>query len=178
MPLEATPIETVKLPEPLPTTENMAAMRALATPLPGPVAAAFFPGGISVAGYSVRKLVAFDHVFWQFTKSPILEMLLELAKPEQARETVKSTDEQEWEIALQFTTSPRDLRELMKSGREAVAEAAFEKFGAGESKETVSLILLACFEQIRKNFETSNQYAADAKEGGQISFFRESPPPA
>ena len=178
MPLEATPIESVKIPEPLPTVENMAAARALATPLPGPAALAFQPGMIEVAGHNVRKVVAYDYVFWHFTDCPVLQQILELAKPEDQRENVISNDQQEYELAWQFVNPASRLKDVMAKGREAVAKVAFDEVGGQWNANELRLVLLAIFEQIKRSAETGNRWAGEAKEKGEITFFRESPPPA
>lgn len=163
----------VHIPKPEPTIEDMAAERAASDPLPGPLSAAFISDSIEVAGMRVRKLVASDYVVFKFLDSPILRQLLELAKPEDAREDVIANDTEEWEMVWQFTNNPRKVRDAMAKGREFFSKSATDEVGDRLSPEQLKIVMLAIFEQIKRSAESSVAFVTDAKEKGEITFFRE-----
>lgn len=167
---KAHPIDVAKVPMPVPGIEQMANDRAEADPLPGPLLNAFSPGAIKVAGHHVRKFVAYDHVLLKLLNSPLHLTMLELAKPEDKREEVKSTDQEEWDLCLQFTTPCKEVAGLIEKDVEGFHRLAKEQFGMGESSEVVKLILLGVLQQVANNILTGNKYAAEAKEANQITF--------
>jgi len=168
-------IEAIKLPPQLETIESMAAKRAEANPLPGALGDAFLSGPIAIAGHEVRKLVASDYVIFKFLDSPILRQLLELSKSPDKQEAVAFSDEEEWEMCWQFIHNPKECRELMKRGREQFRELCAVEIGDSFSPEETKLIVLAISEQVRRNGDTAVKFVADAKEKGEITFFREPP---
>jgi hypothetical protein len=167
--------QIVQLPPQPETIESMAAKRAESNPLPGSLGDAFLSGPITIAGHEVRKLVASDYVIFKFLDSPILRQLLELSKAADKQESVSFTDEEEWEMCWQFIHTPRECRELMKKGRESFRELCSVEIGDSFSPEQTKLIVLAISEQVRRNGDTAVKFVADAKEKGEITFFREPP---
>lgn len=54
----------------------------------------------------------------KWLESPLWKSFLELQKDEKIREEVEYSDEEQYEMAWQFTHSPAEVRELMAQGRE------------------------------------------------------------
>ena len=106
-------------------------------------------------------------------KSPILDQIAEMQKPEGQREEVRMTDEQQWEICWQFTHPIADVKAAFSKSPEELAKLA-EEFGDTESPQVMDLLLRAVIEQLRRTYETALSYAQEAKEGAQIDFFRDS----
>ncbi|HOC55131.1 MAG TPA: hypothetical protein PKI20_05895 [Verrucomicrobiota bacterium] len=86
--------------------------RAAADPLPGPLADAFGPLPETVSGLRVRPVVHYDFVVLRALKSPLLD---HLAGASNARRKPASpfSDDQGYEMVLQFTTPPEQLADLM-----------------------------------------------------------------
>lgn len=148
--------------------------RAAATPLPGPLANAFGPGTIEVCGVKVRKFMAADWEIFQMIKSPVLDMVLEWEKPEGARDAITSSNTQEWEMVYQFTHSCAEVYALVEKDREAFHKLCVEQVGLNEAfADKLSPIIAAVMEQFKRHVETRVKFMAEAKEQGEITFFRD-----
>lgn len=143
----------------------LASDRAAADPLPGPLSQLFEDGGIRVGNMVVRKLYPIDEAIFRILDSPIHRMALEAQKPENMREDVPYTDAEEYSLALQFTTPPRDAYTLAKKGKQAFEDEAMSKFAFSgdllEYKEVVNAIM----EQLSRAFKTRMNYEPDKKDG-------------
>ena len=165
------PIQTVAVPKQPPTLESMANDRAASDPLPGPLLNAFMPGSIKVCDRWVRKFVAYDHVILKALDSPLRRMILELAKPTDMQEKVEGTEQEEWDLCYQFTHTSKECRDLLAKGVESFHKAAEGAVADEWEPETVQFVLAAIFTQLKRNIETANRYAAQAKEANEITFF-------
>jgi hypothetical protein len=104
-----------------------AAKRANADPLPGVLYRAFDPDHIPIGnGLSVRPVVASDWKALKWLESPVWKAFLELQKDEKIREDVAYTDEEQYEMAWQFTHTPKEVRALMARGRDCFRETCVE----------------------------------------------------
>lgn len=84
---------------------------AAADPLPGPLAGAFGPLPETVAGLRVRPVVHYDFVVLRALKSPLLDHLRAQVKKKAASQF---SDDQGYEMVLQFTTPAEQLAEFME----------------------------------------------------------------
>jgi hypothetical protein len=171
--LEPKPIETVVVPAPAPTLESLANSRAEQDPLPGPALNAFTKGQIKAAGHFVRKFVAYDHVILKQLDSPLRRMMLELAKPPELQEKMENSDQENWDLCLQFTIPVNEAEELIEQGVDVFKKAAKERVGKAWDESEVSFVILAVFQQLKNSVEAANKYAAEAKDAKEISFFQE-----
>ena len=132
--------------------------RAAATPFPGPLADAFLHDAIQVDDQLfVRRIVASDWKILQWLDSPICKQMLEFQKEEKLRDPVPFTDEEEWEMAWQFTHSPKECRELMAKGREVFRAAAIE-FGDTLTMPQSKLVINAIGRHITNSWMTCIKY--------------------
>lgn len=151
---------------------SMASARASGDPLPGPLGDAFASGAIVVAGIAVRKVVAADWVFFKQLNSPIIRMVQEMQQNPEAPEEITFTEEENWELAWQFTHTPAQLREVLAKGREALTAVAVSEIGDNWPTETVKFVGAAVMEQLERQWKTALKHKAEAEEKGEISFFR------
>lgn len=100
---------------------------ANADPLPGPLAEAFDPEPITVGEFTVRPYVPFDMVVLRKIGSPLLRQMQEMNKPEEERTGTDYGDEEEFEMIFQFITPVEVVRDLIRQGRQAFKDAAWEK---------------------------------------------------
>lgn len=153
-----------------------AAKRAAADPLPGSLLQAFGSDGIRVGEHLVRRIVANDWTILKQLNSPLLQQILEMQKPEAAREPVEASDEDVFAMIWMFTHTPRECRELMKSGKQAFLDKAAEEVGDVLTSEVIKMMSLAVGEQIKRSWETALKYAGQLKESGELpDFFGQSP---
>jgi hypothetical protein len=167
------PIVEVKVPKQPATLESLADSRAQVDPLPGSLLNAFMPGSIKVADRYVRKFVAYDYVTLKALDSPLLRMMLELAKPSDLQEKVDNNPEEEWDLCWQFTHTSRECRDLLAQGTDVFHKTSLNDVGEVWEPETVQLVLTAIFTQLRRNMDTAQRYIAQAKEANEITFFNE-----
>jgi hypothetical protein len=104
-----------------------AAKRANADPLPGVLYRAFDPKPIDIgSGLTVRPVVASDWKALKWLESPVWKAFLELQKDEKIREEIQYTDEEQYEMAWQFTHTPKEVRGLMAKGRDIFRETCVD----------------------------------------------------
>jgi len=89
--------------------------------------------------------------------------MLEYQKPEETREEIEFSDEEQWEMCWQFTHSPKECRALLAKGREAFRETASEMADT-ISMPQMPMIIKAIVKQIYASFETSIKYSGDGDE--------------
>jgi len=106
--------------------EQDALRRAALDPLPGPLKEAFLPKlPLKLSnGMTVRQPVAWDFVIMEALNSPMHLMRLESAKDPANREAVKMSNQDDFELAYQFTHSIDECEEVLEQGREKFAAAA------------------------------------------------------
>ncbi len=159
-----------------------ATSRANGDPLPGPLAAAFCEGAIRIgsSGLLVRKVVANDWVIFKKVNSPMLRLIEELnqaaGKLDHPAPDVAMTDEEEFELCYQFTRPISEVRSVLNQGLEKFKNAALVSIGDLHSDIVVKLITAAIVEQIKRAWQTANQYAGEMKEDGEVTFFRDTNP--
>lgn len=157
--------------------KSMAAGRASATPLPGPLASAFTAGDIKAGEYSVRRIVLADWRIFDIVDSPLVRMMLELQKPEKEQEQVVTTADEDAMLCYQFTRPAREVYErLTKDGKAVVIEQAKDIFLFGDGDST-TVITNAIMEQFGRHMKTRLEYATQQKESGEISFLSPTPTP-
>lgn len=138
-----------------PVLTEMARARAMAEPLPGTLAEAFLNDAIDVHGIKVRRAVASDFVLMRWLDSPIYRQMLESQKPKEKQEPVEYAAEEAFEIAFQFTRSPKETRAIQAKGRQAFREAAIEEFGDRFPNMAVAeSVVEAAAEQMKKAWAT------------------------
>lgn len=152
--------------------ENEASKRAAAHPLPGPLAEAFCSGPIQVAGKTVYKVVPRTFQALTAVKSPLIEMIQDVVQG--GKVDTEFTDEQSWVICWIFTRPPKEVREMIFKGPEALKEAATTEVGEEWEAACINLVMAACLEQIKRHMMTVVKFAAEAQEKGDITFFRDS----
>lgn len=103
---------------------------AQAEVLPGPLAEAFDPQVVEVAGLKVRQLVHYDYVLLRRLDSPLYRRVLELGKPAEERRDVPFSDEEGYEIIVQFTRPCVEVKRLVdRLGRTGFREFCIEQIG-------------------------------------------------
>ena len=138
--------------------------RAAADPLPGSLAEAFLSDAIQVGdNLYVRRVVASDWRIIKALDSPLYRQMLEYQKPEETREEIEFSDEEQWEMCWQFTHSPKECRALLAKGRDAFRETASEMADT-ISMPQMPMIIKAIVKQIYASFETSIKYSGDGDE--------------
>lgn len=143
----------------------LAADLSAAEPLPGPLRQAFGEDSIAVGTYEVRKAVHADWIILEQWDSPIYREFLEQAKPEGAtRDTVNWTLAEQMCLVYQFTHDVRSVRKLLKSGKDALVDAAMEMAETMDSPLAMKLFV-AANQQMARNFNTAVKHAAE-KDGG------------
>lgn len=154
---------------------QMASRRANAEPLPGPLADTFCKSGIEIGPYFVRKFVARDFVILKAIDSPLHRMILELSN--ENREDINYTDEESWDICWQFTNTVSNVKEVFAKGKESLRKLSEVEFGDNEeSAAYIQLIVAAVMEQLKRHASTMVKHAAEVKEKGEITFFRDTEP--
>jgi len=155
---------------------NEAAKRANSNPLPGPAGDAFGKNGPIKVGDSflIREVVASDWKVMAAIDSPIIRLLMEIRQnPEKPNMAI--TAEEEAEIAFQFTRTPKECREVIKSGKEAFREKALEEIADKVDAVTISLMVAAVIEQVKRSFNTGISYREKMEKEGEVRFFLDSP---
>lgn len=156
---------------------QMAATRAQADPLPGPLAHAFGPNAIKIGGgIWVRKMVASDYPILKALDSPIFRMMTELATSADKPDDVTFTDEEEWQMCWQFTNPVKRVRETLALGVQTLKDLARQEIGDTLPPEVVKLITPAIMEQLKRNITTALQYHQDMKDDGQVTFLADTNP--
>lgn len=152
-----------------------ASNRANGDPLPGALSAAFTKSAIKVGPAMVRKIVASDWIVLRALNSPIIKLVEELAQRGDDKAApppeVDITDQDEWDIAFQFTRAPSDVRKAMEGGPKEFRARAMEAIGDTLESATVKLIGIAVLEQIRRTWATPLQYKQDMDKEGEVTFF-------
>ncbi len=155
-----------------------ASNRANGNPLPGALSDAFTKSAIKVGPVMVRKIVASDWIVLRTLKSPIIKLVEELAQrannPELPPPEVDVSDQDEIDIAFQFTRMPGDVRAVLANGVEAFRSAASAKIGDELEAATVKLIGVAVMEQIRRTWATPLKYKQEMEQDGEVTFFLDS----
>lgn len=155
--------------------ENEAAKRANADPLPGPAGDAFAKNGpIEVGPHVVREVVASDWKVLKALDSPIIKMIMEMRQNPNSNVEIDVTDDEEFQIAFQFTRPPKVVREAMAKGKEAFTETAVLEIGDKIDSPTIKLIQAAVMEQIRRSWITAVSYKEKLEEKGEVRFFQDS----
>ena len=157
--------------------KSMAAGRASATPLPGPLKSAFASTDIKAGAYSVRRLVAADWKIFEIVDSPMVRMMLELQKPKEEQEDVSTTPEEDSVLCWQFTRPSRQVFEFVKTHtKEEIVKTATDEFFF-EGGESSTVVVNAIMEQFGRHMKTRLEYATQQKESGEISFLDSLPTP-
>lgn len=149
--------------------------RANGEPFPGPLADAFLKDAIMVGDIAVRKVVARDWKILRAINSPVIRLIQDSAQNPNAVPEIETTDEEEWELAFQFTHTPSEVWDTLQKGREMFSKVA-QIAVADNPRFTSSIVKLigaAVMEQIRREWQTALKFKAEMEERGDVSFFRE-----
>lgn len=153
--------DTATLPEAEAALEQDARRRAAADPLPGALADAFLEDAIQIGdNLYVRRVVASDWKVLKWLDSPIFKAMLEMQKDEGNRDEIAFTDEEQYEMAWQFTHTPAEVRELMTKGREGFKKSC-EQWADHLDFASLPSAINALQKQILKSFSTSLKYGGE-----------------
>src|SRR5262245_1753898 len=142
--------------------ERAALDRVSGDPLPGPLAQAFSNTEITIAGVTVRKVVASDWIILRELNSPVIRLIQELRQNPNDDPKVEVKDEENFEIVYQFTHTAKECRALLRHGKEYFREKALEFVDEKEFNPIqVQDIVAAAMEQIRRSWETALKYHAE-----------------
>lgn len=141
--------------------EEDARRRAAADPLPGALNDAFLQDAIQIGpNIYVRRVVASDWLVFKWLNSPIFQAMLELQKDEKLREEVQFTEQEQYEMAWQFTHTPKQVRALMAKGRDKFREEC-QEFADELDFALLPAAIEALVRQIIRSFSTSQQYGEE-----------------
>ena len=147
--------------------------RANAEPFPGPMAAAFCTGAITIGDIAVRKVVASDWIALKAIESPLLKLIAEWqANPTDPKE-VQFSEQDQWNICWLFTHEPKEARSELSGGKEQFEATAQEQVADKMDNSIIGMVMAAVMEQLKRNWLTALKHAADLEEKGEISFFRD-----
>ncbi len=157
--------------------KNEAAKRANADPLPGSAGDAFGRFGpipIAESGISVREVVASDWKIMKAVDSPIIRLLMEI-RQNPKNPTLEITDDEQNQLALHFTRTPKELRAILADGgKEKFFQMATDEIGDKLSGSVVRLITATVIEQVRRSFSTAVSYREKMEKEGDVRFFLDS----
>jgi hypothetical protein len=80
--------------------------------------------------------------------------MLEAGADKKELESLKIEDEEMYEMIFQFTHSCKEIRSLLKKGRDAFREAAIEDIADKYSMSDLNILLNGVAKQIQKGFVT------------------------
>lgn len=150
---------------------NMAVARAQGDPLPGPLSDAFSSEPIRVGELEVRPIVAGDWIILKKLDSPLYRMVLE----RDDKSPAEFTDEEGIEMCFQFTRSVREVRKALARGRDEFREAALQSISDKYDSPTISKLVMAVGEQLKRAYETAIKYVSPDDGGGERRNFQEPP---
>jgi hypothetical protein len=107
-----------------PEAYSIAIREACANPAPGPVAEAFLPEPITVAGMTFRPFVLADLLILERLDSPLFRLIVEAAKAEGDRTDPPYSGTDAIEAAWLFSHTPSEARALLARGREVFRDQA------------------------------------------------------
>lgn len=162
---------------------------AHANPLPGPLAAAFDPDPVSVAGFQIRPVVASDFAILRRLDSPLHRRTLELAEhqrqiaagtlpPEAAPPETQFTEEELAEMVYQFTQPVRQVRAELARGRDAFRETALVAISDRLGVLDLPALVAAVVANFTAAFGPALGHAAPSAEGEETVNFSRPPAPA
>ena len=137
---------------------------AAAQPLPGPLAGAFGEVPETVAGLRVRPVVHYDFTVLRALNSPLLRQL------EGSKKREAFTDDQGYEMVLQFTTPPEDLAGLLDQHGKGFAGMfrglARKRIGFALGPVEVALLVKGVEKAFLTAFSTVLQFEPKAQDDG------------
>lgn len=146
-------------------------------PLPGPLGLAFPERSLRVGAFSIRPVVGIDIVILRQLNSPLIRQMAEAAKPKDQRTATEFSDEDGWEMCLQFLLSPVEAEAELKKGREQFREQARQRIGLRMNPVIIGQIVAAVTQQFTDAFATAVQFSkAEAEPPVEGGFFTVPPP--
>lgn len=156
------PIETLLKavsPEKMETAivENAATQRVISDPLPGPMLDAVANPEMDVmtskGKVTFRPVVVYDFTIFKKINSPHYRTMLERETGVTVDE-LNIEDEELYEMVYQFTHSCKEIRALLRKGREIFRETAIEAIGDKYDMADLTILLNGVAAQIQKGFST------------------------
>jgi hypothetical protein len=145
--------------------ENAATLRVTNDPLPGPMLDAVANQELEVItskGKIVfRPIVIYDFTLFKKLNSPHYRTMLE-ANSGVKIEEMNIEDEELYEMIYQFTHSCKEIRTLLKKGRENFRELATEEVGDKYNVQDLGVLLQGVATQIQKGFATMMAHGVEA----------------
>jgi hypothetical protein len=142
---------------------------ANATVLPGPLKGAFAAEAAEVAGLRVRRFVHFDWVVMERLGSPLVSHLQKQAAGNRSK--TKFTDEQGYEMILQFTRPIQEVDALLaKLGVAGFRKLAKEEIGYRLGPLEVKLLARAVEAEFARAISTPVKYSGKAAESSETVF--------
>jgi hypothetical protein len=153
------------------------ASKAQARPLPGSSGKAFTSGPIRVGNVTVQRVVPAHFAILQALESPILKMIEDATQKDgEKKSEANFKAHQIWDACYVFTSDPQALYDALESkGASYISEQAKMAVGVNPDFPSTNLVMMAVIEQIKSHVETTVRFAAELKDSGQTSFFREQP---
>jgi hypothetical protein len=131
---------------------------ANADPLPGPLALAFPARPIRVGAFSIRPISNLDFTILRALNSPLIRQMAEGAKPEDQRQKTSFTDQEGYEMCLQFLLTDEAAEAEIVKGVEHFRALAREKIGRQLNPVLTGQIIAAVAKQFEVMFQTALQF--------------------
>jgi len=163
------PIETVLKslpPEKLEASvvESAATQRVVSDPLPGPMLDAVANQELDVmtskGKVTFRPVVIYDFTIFKKLNSPHYRTMLE-ANSGVKMEEMNIEDEELYEMIYQFTHSCKEIRAVLKKGREHYRELTTEEVGDKYNIQDLGVLLTGVATQIQNGFATMMAHGVD-----------------
>lgn len=144
-----------------------ATSRVVADPLPGPMLDAVANTELEVmtskGKVTFRPVVVYDFTIFKKLNSPHYRTMLE--RENNAELSAMNIDDEElYEMIYQFTHSCKEIRQVLKQGREQFRELATEEIGDKYDISDLNILLQGVATQIQKGFSTMMAHGAKEEE--------------
>lgn len=141
------------------------AKRALANPLPGPLADVFaIPQEIEVGPYKVRPFFDADFEWLKALGNPFYDMMDAGMNGKEVPANYVPRGQGAWEMCWLLTHTIKECRDGFKAGVQSVKEASANQFGEVQIRGLMALND-AIMKQVQLYWAPSIQYGPTAKEG-------------
>jgi hypothetical protein len=153
--------------------EVAAISRARNDPLPGPAFDAVSDDGSRIKISTgeivlVRPAVAYDFVIFKKLNSPIHQMILEASSKEKDNIAFDFNEESMYELIFQFTRSCKDVRLVLKKGKEYFTEEAMSQIADKFNLDDVRLVVENIIKNIHLSFSSMIAHDVPNKDGNVV----------
>jgi predicted DNA-binding protein (UPF0278 family) len=147
---------------------TVATNRVVSDPLPGPMLNAVANQELEIitsrGKVILRPVVIYDFTIFKKINSPHYRTMLEAANKDIEETDLKIEDEELYEMIFQFTHSCKEIRAILKKGREYFREVATESIADRYSMPDLEILLNGLAKQIQSGFATMVAHDVETKE--------------